>query len=213
VHRIKDVLYVDYATEECVMKKGMFLVLVLVCTSLFAGEESGEGMFGIDFGFSFGHFYTSPFPDAMGANIGLHYEPPITKELNLVVGARYNLLYWVETHNSTEENMLYHVPQAGIGVKFLFDVYNILPYMGIGFTFNLNAYDPNDAYGGRHNQPAGIRFAPGIYLDLGADIYTSDDFSVGFNARYDWVFDYIYDDTKIPNLFSFNLRINFLTFD
>jgi len=111
-----------------------------------------------------------------------------------------------------EENMVYHMPQLGVGVKFLFDVHHILPYLGAGFTLNLNAYDPNSAYGGRHNQPAGVRFAPGLYFDVGADIYVSDDLSVGFDARYDWVLDYLYDDIKIPNLFSFNMRINFLTF-
>ncbi len=194
------------------MKKLMIVIgFLFACAPLFADAESGEGFLGIDLGFSWGHFYYSPFPDALGANLGIHYEPPLTEELNLVVGARYNFLYWTETIDGKEENMMYHLPQAGIGIKFLFDVYNIIPYMGTGFTFNVNAYDPNDTYAARHNRTAGVRFAPGLYFDLGADIYTSDDFSVGFNVRYDWILDYIYKDIKIPNLFSFNMRLNFLT--
>lgn len=189
----------------------MIVALLFVTAPLFAGAEDGEGCFGVDLGFSWGHFYYSPFPDAMGANVGLHYEPPLTKELNLVVGARYHFLYWSDTYDGKEENMMYHLPQAGVGIKFLFDVYNILPYMGTGFTFNVNAYDPNDAFAARRDRPAGVRFAPGIYFDLGADIYTSDDFSVGLDMRYDWILDYLYKDIKIPNLFSFNLRLNFLT--
>lgn len=184
---------------------------LLAAAPLFADSDGGEGCLGVDLGFSWGHYYYSPFPDAMGANIGLHYEPPLTKELNLVVGARYNFLYWSDTYDGKEENMVYHLPQAGVGIKFLFDVYNILPYMGVGFTFNVNAYDPNDAFAARRDRPAGVRFAPGVYFDLGADIYTGDDFSVGFDLRYDWILDYLYKDIKIPNLFSFNLRLNFLT--
>ncbi len=189
----------------------MTIALVFAVSPLLADAESGEGVFGVDLGFSWGHFYISPFPDALGANLGIHYEPPLTQELNLVVGARYNFLYWADKAGNKEETMIYHFPQAGIGIKYLFDVYNIIPYMGVGFTFNVNAYDPNDTYNINHNRGAGVRFAPGVYFDLGADIYTSDEFSVGFNLRYDWTFDYLYSESKVPNLFSFNMRLNFLT--
>ncbi len=197
--------------------KQIALVLVAVCWfGLAQAEESsgdGEGFLGVDIGFSFGHFYDSPFPDAMGANIGFHYEPPLTQELNLVVAAKYHAMYWAEKRGTLNEAILYHLPQAGVGVKYLFDAGKILPFLGAGVTMNVNAYDPNTDFAGSRNYPAGVRFAPGIYFDLGVDIYTGDDFAVGFNARYDWIFDYLYDDSKIPNIFSFNMRINFMTLD
>lgn len=176
-------------------------------------SSDGEGFLGFDIGFAWGHFYDSPFPDAMGASFGFHYEPPLTQELNLVVAAKYNALYWADHDGVAEESIVYHLPQAGVGVKYLFDAGNVVPFLGAGITMNINAYDPNSYFGGKRNFPAGVRFAPGIYFDFGADIYTGDDFAIGFNARYDWVLDYLYDDSKIPNLFSLNMRINFMTLD
>jgi hypothetical protein len=197
--------------------KRIALILIAVCWfGVMQAEESssdGEGLLGVDVGFSWGHFYGSPFPDALGANIGFHYEPALTQELNLVVAAKYHAMYWADNDGVAEESIMYHLPQIGVGIKFLLDTNNILPFIGTGFTMNINAYDPNSYFGGKRNHPAGVRFAPGIYLDLGVDIYTSDDLSVGFNARYDWVLDYLYDDSKIPNIFSLNMRINFMTLD
>jgi outer membrane protein W len=139
--------------------------------------------------------------------LGFHYEPPLTEVLNLTVTAKYHFLYWAEN----KEEMMYHLPQASVGVKFLMDVYTILPFIGGGVSFNLNAYRPNDAFSKRTYYDAGIRFAPGVYFDLGADIYVSDEFGVGFNVRYDWVIDYFYSDPKIPNLLCLNMRLNFMT--
>lgn len=198
------------------MKRIALIIGMILCFGFAQAEESssnGEGFLGFDIGFAWGHFYDAPFPDAMGASIGFHYEPPLTQELNLVVAAKYNAMYWADHDGVAEEAILYHMPQAGVGVKFLMDVNNILPFLGAGFTMNVNAYDPNSYFGGKRNFPAGVRFAPGLYFDLGVDFYTGDDFAVGFDARYDWVFDYLYDDSKIPNIFSFNMRINFMTID
>ena len=118
--------------------KRIALILVAVCWfGLAQAEESsgdGEGFLGVDIGFSWGHFYGSPFPDALGANIGFHYEPALTQELNLVVAAKYHAMYWADNDGTAEENILYHLPQAGVGVKYLIDAGKILPFFGAGFT-------------------------------------------------------------------------------
>ncbi len=192
------------------MKRIMVVLAVLLFSGIAAAQEA-EGVLGVDIGYSFGHYYTdNSFKNANGANLGFHYEPPLTDVLNLVVGAKYHFLYQSENVGGADAVQMLHIPQASVGVKFLMDVYTILPYMGGGVSLNLAVYDITEG-GSRIDGVPAVRFAPGLYFDLGADIYVSDDMSIGFNARYDWTFDYLLDTVKVPNMLTVNMRINFMT--
>ncbi len=172
------------------MKKILLMILVIFSAiNLYA--QQAEGTFGIDGGYTAFLPYMDGVDTYNGFNVGIHYEPPLMERLNLVVSARSNF--------HMEDGYNYYLPEITVGSKFLMDVYTVLPYMewGIGAAMGIAVPDEGDSV---------KEFGIALNAGLGADYYVSDDFSMGIALRYDHIF-----NNDIPDTFTLNIRVNFIT--
>jgi len=184
------------------MKKIILLsIFILLFSSLSAAQP--EGTMGVDFGYLHGW---SPSGDdkhvtSEGGNIGFHYEPPVSERFNISVSARVGYLYSeMDEGVKVESSMI--LPSLTAGSKFLLDMYQVIPYFGWGVGGYMNIASVSTD--GDSDSKAYFGF--GGHVELGSDLYVSDDFSVGMEARFDHVF-----KDEIPDMFMFNLRVNFAT--